>query len=120
MKIGRIKDKVLLEQEEFLTNRNKNPNEWVVFFPNREKLLIVLQNVLDGKFVELLINNKVYDYYVDTILNKPLIAPVSMHIWDLIYGAFVWKNTKQGSLFWGNLDNALHVLIRNYENKEKV
>lgn len=121
MKIKRKTHEVLVEQREILMQITDRIENYVVLFKDMEKLLVVLQNVLDGKFVELLVEHRVMDYYINIILkrkSKKIIdfCPIS----SLIDGTFTWYNTHQGVDFWYDIDNKFKYIIHQYyENKKK-
>lgn len=120
MKIKRKKHEVLIEQEDILKSANYSDDYYVVLFKDMEKLLVVLRNVLDGKFVELLIEHGVMDYYVNIILKRKSKTLEFCRISLLIIGTFTWHETCQGIDFWCDIDNKLKYIIHQYyENKKE-
>lgn len=120
MKIKRKVHEALVEQEEFLMHITDRIEDYVVLFKDMKKLLVVLQNVLDGKFVELLVEHRVMSYYIDIILKRKSkiidICPIS----SLIRGTFTWGGTCQGIDFWYDIDNKLqYIIYQYYEDKKK-
>lgn len=120
MKIKRKTHKALVEQREILMQITDRIEDYVVLFKDMEKLLVVLQNVLEGKFVELLVEHKVMSYYIDIILKRKSkiidICPIS----SLIRGTFTWSGTCQGINFWCDIDNKLqYIIYQYYEDKKK-
>lgn len=72
MKIKRKTHKALVEQREILMQITDRIEDYVVLFKDMEKLLVVLQNVLEGKFVELLVEHKVMNYYIGHNIKKKI------------------------------------------------
>lgn len=120
MKIRKHRHEALIEQENILRKGLADPRRYVVLFPNKEKLLVVLQNILDGKFVELLVENKVCNYYINMILKKEIKSYSIFPISSLIDGAFTWNDTCQGVGFWYGIDKKLKRIIQKFnEDRSK-
>lgn len=120
MKIKRKVHEALVEQEEFLMHITDRIEDYVVLFKDMKKLLVVLQNVLDGKFVELLVEHRVMDYYINIILRRKSKTLEFCPISSLIDGTFTWHDTCQGVDFWCDIDNKFKCIIHQYyENKKK-
>lgn len=121
MKIQKKTHEALIEQDKLLMEVTDKPEDYVILFKDKEKLLIVLQNILDGKFVELLVEYRVMDYYVNKILKRKNrgsfeYCPIS----SLIDGTFTWYGTCQGVDFWYDVNNKFKSIIHQYyENKTK-
>lgn len=115
MRIVKKKDKVLLEQEQILASYVGSKENMVVLFKDTEKLLIVLNNILDGKFVELLVENKVFNCYTDIVSKKINDRPYKVFsIYELLIGLFTWGETSQGHTFWYDIHRKFNNMIREY------
>lgn len=115
MRIVKNKDKVLLEQEQILASYVESKENMVVLFKDTEKLLIVLNNILDGKFVELLVENKVFNYYTNIVSKKVDNRPYKVFsIYELFIGLFTWSETYQGHMFWYDINRKFNNMIREY------
>lgn len=115
MRIVKKKDKILLEQEQILASYAGSKEKMVVLFKDTEKLLIVLNNILDGKFVELLVENKVFNYYTNIVLKKLYNKPYKVFpIYELFIGLFTWSETSQGHEFWYSINRKFSNMIREY------
>lgn len=115
MRIVKKKDKVLLEQEQILASYAGSKEHMVVLFKDTEKLLIVLNNILDGKFVELLVENKVFNYYTNIVSKQVNNRPYQVFsIYELLIGLFTWGETSQGHTFWYGINRKFNNIIREY------
>lgn len=116
MRIVKKKDKVLLEQEQILASYAGSKEHMVVLFKDTEKLLIVLNNILDGKFVELLVENKVFNYYTNIVSkmvnNNDLIKYFLFTSYLLDF--LTWGETCQGLTFWYGINRKFKNIIREY------
>lgn len=120
MKIQKKTHEALLEQKQLLMQITDRIENYVVLFEDMEKLLVVLQNVLDGKFVELLVEHRVMDYYINEILKRKSKTIKFCLISSLIDGTFMWYDTCQGVDFWYDVNNKFKSIIhQHYENKTK-
>lgn len=115
MRIVKKKDKILLEQEQILASYVGSKENMVVLFKDTEKLLIVLNNILDGKFVELLVENKVFNYYTNIVSKKVNNYPYKVFsIYELFIGLFTWSETSQGHAFWYDINRKFNHMLREY------
>lgn len=99
------KNNVLLDQEKILS-AYPDPHEKVVMFRDKEMLRIVLDNILNREFKDLLVSYKAYDDFMEEYIRQNDEEFKVYDIRSIFSNTFSWASSCQGFGFW--LDIAIN------------